>query len=480
MIKDNKKYDILVIEDNTGDFTLIEEYLKEEIADPVVTRVESFKEASFLLSKQTKIYDVILLDLSLPDKGGEELITNIILLCRQCPVIILTAFADIDFSIKSMALGIGDYLLKDDVSASYLYKSIVYSIERKKANDRLRESENQYINLLNLSPQPMWVYEPESYRFVQVNKAALALYGYSKEEFLGMTIMNIRDKQFVPGKKSLSLKPAADENILNGRFLHYTKSGEAIDVEVYSTAVMIGEKSYRSVIVIDVTEKILVEKKITMAIIKAQEDERYEIGGELHDNVCQILATSQLSLGMMKDYLDSQAIDWFEKCREYIILASDEIRNLSHRLAPVFFDNINLEEAFRKLLDTIKTDENCAMLLHVDTAVNNWPLSRDIQLTLYRILQEQLANILKYAKARTVNIEVIIAGNNLIMTTTDNGVGFDVHKIKRGIGLANISRRAELFSGKAEIESWPGNGCKITIEMPLNNMNLAKNKEELV
>ena len=139
MQKDKKKYEILVIEDNPGDFTLIEDYLREHIGSPQITHVEKFSEARSLLNSQKTSYDVILLDLSLPDKSGETLIIDINLLCPGCPVIVLTGYENFDFSIKSFSLGVADYLVKDDINASSLYKSIIYNIERKKTNIKLEE-----------------------------------------------------------------------------------------------------------------------------------------------------------------------------------------------------------------------------------------------------------------------------------------------------------------------------------------------------
>ena len=98
--------------------------------------------------------------------------------------------------------------------------------------------------------------------------------------------------------------------------------------------------------------------------------------------------------------------------------------------------------------------------------------NRDIQLNLYRILQEQLNNIHKYAKASVISIELAKTKSTLIMRITDNGVGFDVGKRINGIGITNMKRRSELFSGTLEISSSPGNGCELSISIPLKKVTL--------
>ena len=144
MINDKKSYRILVIEDNPPDLALVEEFLTEQILDPVIVHAGSYKQASAILSGVDILFDVILLDLSLPDNSGQDLITEMLRVASSCPIIILTGYADIDFSIKSISQGILDYLLKDDLNATTLYKSIIYSIERKKTISDLQ----QYINTI--------------------------------------------------------------------------------------------------------------------------------------------------------------------------------------------------------------------------------------------------------------------------------------------------------------------------------------------
>lgn len=468
MIKDKNNFKILIIEDNSGDFLLIEDYLTEQILAPVIVHATNFSQAASILSKDKTSFDVILLDLTLPDKSRQNLIAEILEISSDCPVIILTGYTDVEFSIESISLGVSDYLLKSDLNATSLYKSIIYCIERKKGIQLLKESEKRYGDLFRLNPQPMWVYDPETYQFIQVNNAAVEHYGYSKEEFLSMTILDIRQEEDISRTKSSIKNHAIDyKSIYKGTFHHVIKSGKLIEVEIYSNVIMIKEKEYRLVIVSDVTEKNLIEHKITRAIIKTQEDERYEIGAELHDNVCQILATSRISLGMLRDSIDPSAIQMFNQAREYIDLATEEIRNLSHRLAPAFFRDSTLEQAFEILLSTFNAEDKYKISLYYDKAIEKSNVDRDLQLNLYRILQEQLRNILKYANGTNIEVDVIINKNRLKMRIADNGVGFDVNSITGGIGLSNMKRRVELFSGKFNICSFPGNGCEIVIDIPL-------------
>jgi PAS domain S-box-containing protein len=466
MRRDGKRYSILVVEDNPGDFVIIEDLLTEQILTPVITQAISYKAAFDIISAGT--FDIILLDLSLPDNNGEHLVKDILEITSGCcPVIILTGYTDIDFSIRSISLGISDYLLKDELNGLMLYKSIIYAIERRERFLQLKRSEKRYSDLFDLSPQPMWIFDAENFRFVQVNKAAIALYGYSNIEFLQMTLMDIKLEEDIAIATTNLRQPGNTTESYSSTVRHLKKSGEIIEVEIYSTPLSINGKDFRSVIAIDVTEKNQQENIITRAIIKTQEDERYEIGGELHDNVCQILAASKFSLGALKNSVPEEKVYLLDQCKEHIKMAFTEIRNLSHRLAPAFFDDSTLEEAFRTLLDTLNSAEHTQILLHFDDSVHKYSLSMEIRLNLYRILQEQLRNILKYAKATIIEVNVLVYKHKLKMEIIDNGVGFDMSIPKKGIGLANMKRRTELFSGKFEINSSPGNGCSILIDIPM-------------
>ena len=224
MLKDNKLYRILVIEDNYGDFTIVKELLNDEILRPSITHAADFKTASQLLGDSSQVFDIILLDLTLPDKSGQSLITETLNLADSRPIIILTGLSDIELSIKFISQGISDYLLKDDLNSHVLYKSITYSIERRKVIFELEESKRRYSNLFHLSPQPMWLYDTETYQFLQVNVAAIEHYGYTEQEFLGMTVVDIRLEEDKEELRKLLLELKNNKEAINrGKYRHKKK-----------------------------------------------------------------------------------------------------------------------------------------------------------------------------------------------------------------------------------------------------------------
>lgn len=467
---DLKEYTILLIEDNAGDRLLIEDYLEDNLSRLNLINKESFQDALSTLEDPTLQLDVILLDLSLPDKTGEELLISIINRAKNTPIIVLTGYTNFEFGLHSLSLGISDYLLKDEITASSLYKSIIYSIERKRIISQLRESENRYANLFRLSPEPMLVFCLETHTIKQANDAALKGFDLVEETLHDVSIFDLISKEEQGLLKTEINRFIHDEIISTTRRYNFQLgNNELLLVDTYSGVIELAGKKYGLMIAIDVTDKVLFDNKLTKSIIQAQEEERIEIGSELHDNVCQILASSNIRLSMLSEFIDKEGLEHFSQSKNMINLALNEIRNLSHRLAPVFYELSSFNELVDNLLNDFNFSNEIAITSKIENDINYQSLQKDLQLNLFRILQEQLRNVHKYAQAKSLSIEMKKRNNQLILIITDDGIGFDVTTVRKGIGLANIQRRVEMFSGAFKMTSAPGEGCRLEIIIPIES-----------
>lgn len=139
-----------------------------------------------------------------------------------------------------------------------------------------------------------------------------------------------------------------------------------------------------------------------------------------------------------------------------------EIRLLTHKLVTPL-KNVNLDELIQNLLN--KFNQNSVKTTFRYT-IPDQMISDDLKLNIYRIIQEQENNIMKYAEAKNVHISLEAKGNSIIIKVEDDGNGFDVNSKRNGIGISNIINRAETFNGTAKIESSPGKGCKIHVSIP--------------
>ncbi|MBK8786836.1 MAG: PAS domain S-box protein [Chitinophagaceae bacterium] len=208
-------------------------------------------------------------------------------------------------------------------------------------------------------------------------------------------------------------------------------------------------------------QKIEGQKKIARAIIRGQEKERNYIGQELHDNINQMLAGTKMFLGVAGSK-SKEAKEIIRYPMELIDNLIQEIRLLTHKLVTPL-KNVNLDELIQNLLN--KFNQNSVKTTFTYT-IPDQMISDDLKLNIYRIIQEQENNIMKYAEAKNVHISLEAKGNNIIIKVEDDGYGFDVNSKRNGIGISNIINRAETFNGTAKIESSPGNGCKIHVSIP--------------
>jgi len=258
MKMDEIPYKILVVEDNEGDYILVEDYLREHFLRADLTHVTCFKEGKELLSEAHAAFDVLLLDLSLPDISKETLIKEAEAFSQTVPVIFLTGYTDLDFAVKSLSLGVSDYLVKDVITPLVLYKSIIYSLERFRFIKSLRDSEKRYIDLFHLSPAPMWVYDVSTPAFLNVNEAAPRHYGYSKEEFLSMRLSDLSPQE-APNLAETTLNHAMEDTppIYQNTLIHVKKDKTIIYVEKRSNRIKFKGSQAEVVLATDITEKLL-------------------------------------------------------------------------------------------------------------------------------------------------------------------------------------------------------------------------------
>jgi PAS domain S-box-containing protein len=348
--------------------------------------------------------------------------------------------------------------------------------QRRELHDELLASENKYRALFDLSPLPEYFVDTGTLQFVEVNPAAVKKYGFSRTEFLKMTIYDLRRLQ---GEEKLRFHSwfisfTKGDAAYEGKTRHYKRNGQAIDVELRLKPIELANRKMLLVIAIDVTKKEKREREINQAILKAQENERHEIGTELHDNICQVLASSQLLLDLAKRSANEETNKLIDRGKKNITLALNEIRDLSHRLAPIFLEMSSFEGAVNDLLLNMNPGDRYEIDFEFDQNINSGLVSSDIQLNLYRILQEQLKNIVKYANASVIKVGLSLERHVIRMHIIDNGIGFDPAKVKKGIGLVNMQRRAELFGGKFSMDTAPGKGCRLFIELPVLTNDLNK------
>lgn len=220
-------------------------------------------------------------------------------------------------------------------------------------------------------------------------------------------------------------------------------------------------------------EKELIDKElekqraINQASIDTQEQERTEIGKELHDNVNQVLTTTKLYLELaasnpeMKDQL-------IEKSTKNIIYVINEIRQLSRSLMNPSLGDLGLTDALRDLAENIHFTKKLHLNLDLDEVVDTL-LDENQKVMLFRISQEILNNTIKHAQATTVDVKLVPVHDQVELMIKDDGKGFEISKVKKGAGLKNIQNRVYLAGGTLDILSKPGKGTTTIVKCPVKN-----------
>ncbi len=186
----------------------------------------------------------------------------------------------------------------------------------------------------------------------------------------------------------------------------------------------------------------------------------------MHDNVNQLLMSAKLHICVAKNNGGSQE-NLLEKANEYLLMAVEEIRGLSKTLSSIVITNVGLEKSIADIAATMLLLKN----IHMQTFISGEDvakLSAEQQLMVYRIVQEQSNNILKYADTNEAIISLKVNDQNVELIISDNGQGFDkIEQKATGIGFINIFNRVEAYNGNVEILTSPGNGCTLIINFPL-------------
>lgn len=396
---------------------------------------------------------------------------------------------------------------------SYITTMVRNPAERKVAQEALRNSEARYRLLFESNPLPVWVYDLETLAFLAVNEAAVKHYGYSREEFLRMTLKDIRPPEDVPLLLERLSKPGIGFHLSDVCWRHRKKDGTIIYVEITCHSFVFEERIAEVVLAHDITERKRSEEALREAhdqlerrvrertselaqineslereirerrhaqqarrqlldqLVTAQEDERGRIARELHDQMGQHLTAIMLLIDSLKRSTKSEISSTLGQLEEVTGQLADQVESLAWELRPTALDDLGLEIALSKYVR--KWSERSLVPVDLQSAgLNNTRLPPLIETAIYRIVQEALTNIMRYARASTVGIILERQRNHVSAIVEDNGCGFDVDALQatpsvdRRMGLLGMQERAALVGGTLHIESAPGMGTTVYLRIP--------------
>jgi two-component system NarL family sensor kinase len=267
----------------------------------------------------------------------------------------------------------------------------------------------------------------------------------------------------------------------DGRWLIF----EAVGNWVFDDA---GQPQRAVIVSRDVTRRKQAEEKLRSLprlILEAQELERRRVARELHDSVNQVLSSVKFRVASMEEkLLDRDEAIWRDALKAKFLLekAIQEVIRISRNLRPSELDDLGLPAAVRSLCDEFAERTG----LSLRKSIQRLPAhcAQDIELNLYRIIQESFNNIEKHAQATRVELSLGKEGSRLRAVIRDNGRGFDPHQAqvhksaKSSMGLVDMQERAVFLGGTCTVTSILGQGTEVAVSIPYSGETHPKNREK--
>jgi len=350
--------------------------------------------------------------------------------------------------------------------------------ERKRAEDGLRESEDQFRTLFENSPDPAFV-EDESGVVLDANPAACRLQGVEREQLIGKNIL-----QLVPEAEREEVARMFRE-WFTGKVTRYegwtqVSNDRVVPVAIRGNRIMYKGRPAVLLHVRDITERKRAEealRHLSVELLRSQDEERRRIARELHDATGQKLAVVAMHLGKVNESigaLDPIAQNAFAESMTLIDRCSREIRTLSYLLHPPLLDERGLTTALRWYVEGFTQRSGINVDLDVPPDLQRLP--QEVETVLFRIVQEGLTNAHRHSGSSTAAIRLWHDPTNVRLEVQDAGKGFqnqqaDGGPAAMGVGIMGMRERVRQLGGQMDMESG-ADGTTVRVTLPLNGATI--------
>ena len=350
-------------------------------------------------------------------------------------------------------------------------------LENNNYLEEIKLTNERYNIIANATHDMVWDWNLETNELYRDPKGLLEVYGIKNNEpikHINKWLERIHPDDLPNVREALiNMVNATEQNVFDVEYRFRRENGDY--AYIYDRGYILRNSEGKAYRVIgaaqDITERKKLEqeilnqqKAISQATINTQEKERTEISKELHDNVNQLLTTTKLYLDLAMTNPELKD-DLIKKSSVNIINAITEIRSLSQSLMIPSLGDLGLIDSIEDLVDNINVTKKVHVLFK-HNGIDEKNFDENQKLTLFRIVQEALNNVIKHSDATNTAIELSNRKNLVQLRIKDNGKGFDSRNVKKGSGLNNIRNRVYLLSGKLTVETQPGKGCTLVVELP--------------
>lgn len=345
--------------------------------------------------------------------------------------------------------------------------------EGKRAEVALRQSEERFSKAFHSSPASLSIALLEDGSLLEVNDAFLRMTGYSREDVIGRSTLEI-GLWANPDYRLTMTDKLRDGAVADLDFKFRKKSGELRDGLLSVELIELGGEPCLLGIALDITERIRADAELQSyprLLLEAQERERQSIARELHDQIGQVLTAIRINLQTVWDTCEtSESRALIDEGVAIVDEALEQVRDLSFELRPSVLDDLGLAAALRWYSDRFarRTGINAATAIDLPESPR---LRLELETACFRIVQEALTNVVRHARARKVSITLRSVKTEVVLSIKDDGVGFDAltkdaPQFTTHLGLRGIKERALALGGRLEIKSSPSRGTEIKAHFP--------------
>lgn len=338
----------------------------------------------------------------------------------------------------------------------------------------------EYELMFRQSPLPMWIHDLDG-QFIDVNQAALAEFGYVREEFLALTLLEIRPaceqvrlKAILEKQRSHPSVPSFDSY---GLWVYLRSDGTMIDMEIRATNVEVAGRPARMVVASNVTEaqaahQALRESEaryraLSRRLQTIREEERVELSRTIHDELGQSLTALKIDLSVISKRLDPALQERIDAAAAAVDRMIQQVRNIATELRPGVLDHLGLVAAleWQAREFTRRSGIHCQFVPPTDEPV----LSQDQAVSLFRILQESLTNVVRHSEATCVTVALKVDLESVRLLIEDNGIGLSEERRRdhRSLGLIGMEERARFIDARLSIQSRSGGGTCVVVDLPV-------------
>ena len=430
--------------------------------------------------------NVVLLDLGLPDSQGLATLSAICMSEPRMPVVVLSGSEDELVALEAVQAGAQDYLVKAFVNRHVLGRALRYAIERKRADEAFRESEERLHLAMNAANEAIWELDLASGEVrwndtYSRNFGRLAGEGSSSQWWVER--IHPEDVERVTTSQDRALRGQGNSWEAEYRLLR----ADGTWADIQDRAIIARDPSGRPVrmvgAMLEITERKRAEEALQTAnrqlrqlssdLLRSQDYERRRIARELHDSTAQLLAALSINLSHLRDsglegdrrrQVLAETIDVATAC-------SAEIRTITYLLHPPLLDQVGLTAALQGYAQGF--NQRTGIQVEIGIPADFGRLSSEMESTLFRIVQEGLANVHKHSGSQSAVILLERDPHEVRLVLQDRGHGFlqALHPqaegfVRFGVGILGMRERAEQLGGRLELSS-DNAGTTLTVTLPM-------------